>query len=340
MSIFRDFFVKQAPLFTGVTRGLGGFGFGSGGSSGQKMSSSGGTSINVGSDRYHVFVDTGASNLVTDAPAIVEVMVCAAGGNSSLNPGAYGSRGGAGGGGIIYADDATLIAGTHPINVGNHQPGNSSGGPSTFTSASGWILLANGGGKGSTPQAATPGGSSSGSGYDTATNNSTASQPGVTSNISTPYVNYGNKGGSGASGGYGGCGGGGGAGAVGGAGLQADIVPTHGSGGPGGAGQPFPSFGTTNIGPALPAPTQPHVGTTGLYGGGGGGSCNANSGVSPNNRSAGGPGGGGSGARSGNAMGTPAVSFGGGAGGNELEGLNTERTGFQGIVCVRFKNVN
>lgn len=339
MSIFRDFFVKQQPLFTGITRGIGGFGFGKT-AAGGGLSSSGGTSIDVGSDRYHVFTDTGSSNLVTDSPAIIEVMVCGAGGDSSTNPGAYASGGGAGGGGIMYADDATLIAGTHPISVGAPAPAGATGGPSTFTSASGWILTGLGGGKGSTPQTASPGGSSSGSGYDTATNNSTANQPGQTSNISTPYVNYGNKGGAGAAGGYGGCGGGGGAGAVGGTGLQADIVPTHGSGGPGGAGQPFPSFGTSNIGPALPAPTQPHVGTTGLYGGGGGGSCNANSGVSPNNRSAGGPGGGGSGARSGNAMGTPAVSYGGGGGGNELEGLNTTRTGFQGIVCVKIKNAN
>ena len=31
MSIFRDFFVKEKPVFTGITRGLGGFGFGGGG---------------------------------------------------------------------------------------------------------------------------------------------------------------------------------------------------------------------------------------------------------------------------------------------------------------------
>jgi len=35
MSIFKDFFVKEKPVFTGITRGVGGFGFGaSGGSSG------------------------------------------------------------------------------------------------------------------------------------------------------------------------------------------------------------------------------------------------------------------------------------------------------------------
>ena len=30
MSIFRNFFVKEKPVFTGITRGLGGFGFGGG----------------------------------------------------------------------------------------------------------------------------------------------------------------------------------------------------------------------------------------------------------------------------------------------------------------------
>jgi len=339
MSIFRDFFVKQQPLFTGITRGIGGFGFGK--TSGGGVSSSGGTSIDVGSDRYHVFIDGGAGTLVTDSPAIIEVMVCGAGGDSSTNPGGYASGGGAGGGGIMYADDATLIAGTHPINVGTPAPAGANGGPSSFTSASGWVLTGLGGGKGSTPQTASPGGSSGGSGYDTAgVNNSTATQPSATSNIPTPYVNYGNKGGGGAVGGYGGCGGGGGAGAVGSAGAQADVSGYHGSGGPGGAGQPFPSFGTTNIGPALPAPTQPHVGTTGLYGGGGGGSCNANADASPNNRSVGGPGGGGTGSRNASGTGTPAVSYGGGAGGNELEGPNAKQTGFQGIVCVKIKNAN
>ena len=31
MSIIRDFFVKEKPVFTGISRGLGGFGFGSAG---------------------------------------------------------------------------------------------------------------------------------------------------------------------------------------------------------------------------------------------------------------------------------------------------------------------
>ena len=34
MSIFRDFFVKEKPIFTGITRGVGGFGFGAAGGAG------------------------------------------------------------------------------------------------------------------------------------------------------------------------------------------------------------------------------------------------------------------------------------------------------------------
>jgi len=332
----REFFRKQRPLL-GLEGSGGGLGFFGGGSN--PVTSSGGTSVDVGTDRYHVFTATGS--LVTDRNALIEVMVCGAGGDVYSPTGAYGSGGGAGGGGIMYADDATLIAGTHPVTVGAPQPGGPGGGPSSLTSASGWVLLGVGGARGSNPQTAQSGGSAGGSGYDAGgANNATANQPNTTSNIPSPYVNYGNNGGAGATGGYGGCGGGGGAGAAGGNGAQADVSPYHGSGGPGGAGQPFPSFGTTNIGPALPSPTQPHIGTSGLYGGGGGGACNANSGTSPNNRSAGGPGGGGTGARSHATNGTGAVSFGGGAGGNELESGNAFSTGFQGIVCVRIKNAN
>ena len=339
MGIFNEFHRKEKPVFTGITRGIGGFGFGGGGGG---FVSNGGTVVDVGADRYHVFLSTGPSTLVTDSPATVEIMVVGAGGDSAFPSGSpSASGGGAGGGGIMYADNATLIAGTHPVSVGAPQPSSPTGGPSVFTSASGWALTGLGGGKGSTPQAATDGGSSGGSGYDTSSNNSTATQPSETSNIPTPYSNYGNKGGNGGVGGYGGCGGGGGAGEVGGNGAQADVSASHGSGGPGGAGQPFSSFGTTNIGPVLPAPTQPHITSNGLYGGGGGGACNANDGsTSPNNRAQGGPGGGGTGARIASDIGTPAVSYGGGGGGNELESPNAQQTGFQGIICVRIKNVN
>ena len=43
MTIFRDFFVKQAPIFTGITRGLGGFGFGASAGSSAPSGASGAT---------------------------------------------------------------------------------------------------------------------------------------------------------------------------------------------------------------------------------------------------------------------------------------------------------
>ena len=45
MSIFRDFFVKEKPVFTGIARGVGGFGFGKAADSG---GGGGGSSVDSG----------------------------------------------------------------------------------------------------------------------------------------------------------------------------------------------------------------------------------------------------------------------------------------------------
>ena len=60
MSIFRDFFVKEKPIFTGITRGIGGFGFGGGGgaSGGASVSVSGGTTIDDTTHWISVFTTT------------------------------------------------------------------------------------------------------------------------------------------------------------------------------------------------------------------------------------------------------------------------------------------
>ena len=65
MSIFGDFFVKEKPVFTGITRGLGGFGFGGGGAdSGEPTTVSGGTlvaeGVTSGSYTYYGFTASGA----------------------------------------------------------------------------------------------------------------------------------------------------------------------------------------------------------------------------------------------------------------------------------------
>lgn len=333
----------MAPILSRLTSG-GGFGFGKK-KQDSSFSSSGGTIVNVGVDRYHVFTSTGSGTLITSSPATVEIMVVGSGGDCSATP--MPVTGGGGGGGIMYADNATLISGTHNLSVGAPTGGNTTrAGDSSFTSASGWVLTGLGGGRSATAGAGPggAGGSGGGGGYDNAGSGGPGIQPAQTSNIPTPYVNYGNSGanpthpGSG----YGGSSGGGGAGGAGTPGLTQNVSPGHGSGGNGGAGQPFPSFGTTNIGPALPAPTQPHITSNGLYGGGGGGGANSNDGAtSPNNTCVGGSGGGGDGNRVASGIGSPGLSYGGGAGAIEIEAPGAVRTtGFQGIICVKLKNVN
>ena len=44
MSIFKDFFVKEKPVFTGITRGIAGFGFGASGGGGFSGGAGGGGS--------------------------------------------------------------------------------------------------------------------------------------------------------------------------------------------------------------------------------------------------------------------------------------------------------
>ena len=65
MSVFRDFFVKEKPVFTGIARGLGGVGFGGGAadSGGGGFSASGGTvdALYDSSSQfaYHTFISPG-----------------------------------------------------------------------------------------------------------------------------------------------------------------------------------------------------------------------------------------------------------------------------------------
>ena len=59
MSVFRDFFVKEKPVFTGIARGVGGFGFGSGAGDSAPSgpgTATGGTTTTGGSYNYHVYL--------------------------------------------------------------------------------------------------------------------------------------------------------------------------------------------------------------------------------------------------------------------------------------------
>jgi len=131
MSIFRDFFVKQKPIFTGITRGVGGFGFGaadtSGGGAGS-VKATGGTKYTNGSQTVHEFLVGGDTELVVhqDIPAVTYLVVGGGGGG-----GGYTTRGGGGGAGGVRSNhpDApaairtpssySLPAGTYPVTVGD-----------------------------------------------------------------------------------------------------------------------------------------------------------------------------------------------------------------------------
>ena len=88
MSIFRDFFVKEKPVFTGITRGLGGFGFGGGAgdsSPGAPGTATGGTTTTGGSYNYHVYLTSTPAPTrnftVSGASMTVDYLVIAGGGS-------------------------------------------------------------------------------------------------------------------------------------------------------------------------------------------------------------------------------------------------------------------
>ena len=104
MSIFKDFFVKEKPVFTGITRGLGGFGFGTATAVAESAGGTGGMTASGGiiSDyedsgtyyRSHIFTTAGAFNvtaLATDAslPDTVDIFLVggAGGGGAGVNSG-------------------------------------------------------------------------------------------------------------------------------------------------------------------------------------------------------------------------------------------------------------
>ena len=62
MSIFNEFFQKEKPVFTGISRGVGGFGFGSGGGGESLTGASGGVKFNSPSYTYHIFVQGDTTN--------------------------------------------------------------------------------------------------------------------------------------------------------------------------------------------------------------------------------------------------------------------------------------
>ena len=313
---------------------------------------SGGTKIESGDTRYHVFTSPGT--FTTGAQLDAEVLVVASGGSGA--GAAYGGGGGAGG--VLHAPSTTLEKGRYAVTVGGqgydggcYSPGGD-GDDSSFADA-----IAKGGGAGTGylngpsvrrgPTAGTisingrAGGSSGGSGVQYP--GSPSPDPVLPQPAPSDYTPYGNKGGNGGGGnpqGYA-AGGGGGAGAVGG-----NAESTTAGGGNGGNGRAFPGFPGPVIAPAIPAPVRPGwtpvVGPTGIFAGGGGGGNYYT--YSPDTGSSAGSGGGGAdapgGPPSGSTTAGDAVRFtgSGGGGGNYPANplVSHGGKGGDGIVIVKY----
>jgi len=113
-NIFRDFLVKQKPIFTGIARGVGGFGFGGGGS---VFEASGGTVTTSGDYTYHTFTAPGTFTVVGSGP--VEMAVIGGGGGGGGADGSNGpdkgKPGGSGGGAIVRV---LVTEGDYTITIG------------------------------------------------------------------------------------------------------------------------------------------------------------------------------------------------------------------------------
>ena len=129
-NIFREFFVKEKPVFTGITRGIGGFGCGGGAGGGSStptgMVATGGQISDYpdGSGniyRAHIFTTSG-SLVVSDLGEIastVDILSVGGGGFGGWNNGPQAGSGG-GGGGVHYRTAVPVPAtGTYPVTVGD-----------------------------------------------------------------------------------------------------------------------------------------------------------------------------------------------------------------------------
>lgn len=311
---------------------------------------SGGTKIESGNDRYHVFTSPGT--FTTGVELNAEVLVVGGGGSGA--GAAYGSGGGAGG--VLHAPSTSIAKGRYDVTVsgqGYYGGWYNTGGDGDDSSFADAIAKGGGGGTGYLngpadrpgPTAGTisrkgrAGGSSGGSGN--AENGAPVSPDAVLPQPAPgDYTPYGNVGGAGGAGGhptpgvwYQG-GGGGGAGGVG------TNATTPGQGVAGGNGRAFPSFPAPVIQPGIPSPVRPAwtpvVGPTGLFAGGGSSASYYTSGPAAGAT----PGGGGAGAGPTTAPGGDGVRFtgSGGGGGNYPQYPLTSYggRGAEGIVIVKY----
>ena len=329
MSIFNEFFKKEKPIFTGIARGLGGFGFGGGGgdAGGSVIKASGGDvdGLQPGNGYvYHTFTTLGSGTFTVTEDIDAEILVVAGGGGGGM---VDGGAGGGGAGGVAHCTSLSLTAGDYLLTVGAGDPvsTNTAGGvgtPSVFNSpapTTSGRITALGGGQGALgPRGAGASGSAGGSGgggqgFQSGGPGGPGTQPGQSNPPNT--TNYGSNGRSGPTPG----GGGGGAG------------PAPSTNSDGVHGQPFPAFlQPLAFDPPHPYTSQPRWETSGYYGGGG--STNLSN---PNPLGGGGK----PGSPDPSASGEPGVDgLGGGGGTSPLPGWPTYKSGDggHGVIIIRY----
>lgn len=337
---------KEEPFFTGISRGMGGFGFGKSASASSfaAAETSGGVIITSGLYTYHVFhteMDEPTTFINSTTRSEFTFLMLGGGGGGGARYGSgRGSCGGGGAGGYVYGTNKIIPAGIYEVGIGTGGLGpitslenGLNGSDSTF-----WGFTAKGGGGGGAADFANasgsgiPGGCGGGANEDYSENPNTG---GTATQPTTPQPSVG--GGSILYGGYSGGNSGaypaqaGGGGGINGAGRPgAPPTSTYGNGGPGKA---FPDFSSPIIAPAIPTSNNlktgspfrddfiSAVGPTGLYGGGGGGVAYPGS-----PQALGGIGGGGAG-------GSPGKDFTGGGAGGAYPGIVY---GGNGIVILRY----
>jgi len=377
MSIFGDFFKKEAPLL-GLQGSGGGLGFlaGRGGARGT-LSGSGGAVYTQGDYKLHVFTFPNSDSfVVTDATpnATVEIFMVASGGSGAPDQG-----NGGGGGGIVWTNNGGIVIsdGTYPITISgasqNHAPGpgnpiNARGGDTVFGPSGGITLRAKGGGfggyfspnidkgldyrtggcgggMGNIPGANLPAPDViGGNGYQPTQPQTFPSATNVLGNTAT-VLSQGFAGGASninaTSNSSGSGGGGGGAGEVGYGGLPPFPAPTRGRGGD---GYQVPSSFLDPFKPVIPNPFL-NIGHTDpafrYFGGGGGGSDhNNNAGTGRNFGVPGGLGGGGRGAIDpgpGTRHGEVGLNDRGGGGGGGSTHSGNGRSGGSGCCIIKYR---
>lgn len=267
-----------------------------------KLSATGGTVVDSGGYRTHIFTSPGS--FVVSNAGLADYLVVGSGGAGNNADGGNGGGGG-GGGTVTYVSGHSVTSTSYPITVGTGNPATSNA--STRSASSSAFVTTALGGFSSAGTVGSPGGASGNA----------------------------NSGGNGS--GIPGCGGGragGGGGGAGSAGSNATPASPW-NAGAGGSGLAIPQFPGPVFSPIMPAPWVSAVGPTGLFGGGGGGSDERN----PGPAALGGPGGGGRGGDY-DESGTPGVtntgSGGGGYGGAGCVISRAGGDGAPGTVIIRY----